>query len=645
MMIEEDDVKQNSDACEGVKRRAVSVSCATDHNYLCGTLVTLHSLCAHAVSVQSLHLHILDSGLTEADRDALRSLQTAFPEKTVTVSFHQVDLARFSSLPPWRGGYAAYARMCLHELLPDEDFTVYTDVDTLWLRDVGELWDKRDASIALHAVPDGCGMQLYSSGDERAAVFSEQGVTIRPEYYFCSGLLLMNLALMREDHFTECYFSLLKEHGGTWLSFPDQDIYNVLYPYPKTQLLDYRWGEFGVAYGLRGMQLPRVLHYAKGAPWKTETALSEATMLWWDYLKEKVGFDCLGDAAKTFERRYKALNRRFLLGRHPLGCYLTTALINPKLFKKRQALLNPATRRQALPVAGITPKCPSAADSIRVVIPVYNAARTLQETLASVQAQTFTNWECVCVDDGSTDGSAAIVREVMAQDTRFSLVEQANAGPGVARNAGMREAKATWIFFLDADDVIHPKLFETLLGLTNDGVDCVGANFTRAQTELSLDGPVYYVDNPSENYFDARTPRAECIWGRLWRRTAIGGLEFQPWKNHEDTAWNLQMQQRLRSSVFLDAPAVFYRPSEGSLSVSSNARATLPRLWRFLAQEVPASRASLTQVAASECKRAYRTQDVAFLQAVAQLKREGILDFHSLPLSKRFRLWRMGVRS
>ena len=45
MMIEEDDVKQNSDACEGVKRRAVSVSCATDHNYLCGTLVTLHSLC------------------------------------------------------------------------------------------------------------------------------------------------------------------------------------------------------------------------------------------------------------------------------------------------------------------------------------------------------------------------------------------------------------------------------------------------------------------------------------------------------------------------------------------------------------------------------------------------------------------------
>jgi lipopolysaccharide biosynthesis glycosyltransferase len=249
-----------------VKQDYVSISCATDHNYLCGTVVTLHSLCAHAVSVQSLHLHILDSGLTEADQEILRSLQTAFPEKTITISFHQVDLKRFSSLPPWRGGYAAYARMCLHELLPDEDFTVYTDVDTLWLRDVGELWEKRDASITLHAVPDGCGLRWYSSGIERAATFSKLGIHIRPEYYFCSGLLLMNLALMREDHFTERYFRLLKEHGGTWLSYPDQDIYNVLYAYPKTQLLDYRWGEFGIAYGLRGMQLPRVLHYAKGAP-------------------------------------------------------------------------------------------------------------------------------------------------------------------------------------------------------------------------------------------------------------------------------------------------------------------------------------------------------------------------------------------
>ena len=134
-------------------------------------------------------------------------------------------------------------------------------------------------------------------------------------------------------------------------------------------------------------------------------------------------------------------------------------------------------------------------------------------------------------------------------------------------------------------------------------------------------------------------------WGRLWRRTAIGGLEFQPWKNHEDIAWNLQMQQRLRSTIFLNAPAIFYCPSANSLSVSSNARKTLPKLWRFLAEHLPESKAQMTRVAFSECKRASREDDNAFLAEVAQLKREGVLDFHSLPLSKRFRLWRMGVRS
>ena len=626
-------------------KRDVSISCATDHNYFCGTLVTLHSLCAHAASVQSLRLHILDSGLTEADRATLSRLQEAFPEKTITVQFHQVDLRRFSSLPPWRGGYAAYARMCLHELLPDEDFTVYTDVDTLWLRDVGELWDKRDASVVLHAVPDGCGLRWYSSGIQRAQVFEKQGITIQPEYYFCSGLLLMNLALMRDDRFTERYFNLLKHQGGDWLTYPDQDLYNVLYPVPITQLLDFRWGEFPIAYGLRGMSLPRVFHYVKGAPWKRETPLSLVTMLWWQYLKEKVGFESLGADAKRFERRYRALDLTFGLGRHPLGRYLTPSLLNSKLFRKSQDRINPAQRDLPLPLDVITPNYQATSHTIRVIIPFYNAEKTLRETLISVQMQTFTNWECVCVNDGSTDTSAAIVREVMAQDSRFSLIEQANVGPGVARNAGMRDATTTWLFFLDADDTLHPKLFETLLGLVNDEADCIGANFTRDQDALSIEGNVEYVDKPGETYFKAKAPRTELICFRLWRRTAIGGLEFQPWKNHEDTAWNLQMQQRLRSSVFLDAPAVFYRPSEGSPSVSSNARVTLPRLWRFLAQEVPASRASLTQVAASECNRAYRTQDVAFLQAVAQLKREGVLDFHSLPLSKRFRLWRMGVRS
>ena len=79
---------------------------------------------------------------------------------------------------------------------------------------------------------------------------------------------------------------------------------------------------------------------------------------------------------------------------------------------------------------------------ISVVVPVYNAERHVGRTLDSVQAQTFGDWECVCVDDGSTDGSGAILDEYAAKDSRFRVIHQKNGGEGAARNAGMDAAEA-----------------------------------------------------------------------------------------------------------------------------------------------------------------------------------------------------------
>ena len=75
--------------------------------------------------------------------------------------------------------------------------------------------------------------------------------------------------------------------------------------------------------------------------------------------------------------------------------------------------------------------------TISVVIPVYNAERFIRFALDSVVHQTYSDWECICVNDGSTDGSAAILDEYAANDKRFRVVHQANGGEGAARNAGM----------------------------------------------------------------------------------------------------------------------------------------------------------------------------------------------------------------
>ena len=100
---------------------------------------------------------------------------------------------------------------------------------------------------------------------------------------------------------------------------------------------------------------------------------------------------------------------------------------------------------------------------ITLIIPLYNAARFIAETLQSVQAQTYTDWECLVIDDGSTDNGAEIVLRMAQTDTRIRYVYQSNAGPSAARNHGLRLAKGDYIQFLDADDWFPPQRFERML--------------------------------------------------------------------------------------------------------------------------------------------------------------------------------------
>ena len=88
-----------------------------------------------------------------------------------------------------------------------------------------------------------------------------------------------------------------------------------------------------------------------------------------------------------------------------------------------------------------------------IVIPVYNVAPYLEACLDSVRAQSLEDWECICVDDGSTDGSGAMLDEVAAKDGRFRVLHKANGGVSSARNAALGIAAGDWFLFLDADDV------------------------------------------------------------------------------------------------------------------------------------------------------------------------------------------------
>ena len=97
--------------------------------------------------------------------------------------------------------------------------------------------------------------------------------------------------------------------------------------------------------------------------------------------------------------------------------------------------------------------------AISVVLPVYNAEAYVREAVESILAQTFTDFECIIINDGSTDGSGAILRELAARDTRIVLVERPNEGLVSALNEGIKIARADLIARMDADDVAMPERF------------------------------------------------------------------------------------------------------------------------------------------------------------------------------------------
>lgn len=105
---------------------------------------------------------------------------------------------------------------------------------------------------------------------------------------------------------------------------------------------------------------------------------------------------------------------------------------------------------------------------ISIIIPAYNAERHIREALECVLQQDFADFEAIVVDDGSTDGTADIIAEFIARDSRLSYIYQANAGAGIARNTGIDLACGKYLMFLDSDDLFESNMLSTLYTLIED---------------------------------------------------------------------------------------------------------------------------------------------------------------------------------
>lgn len=179
---------------------------------------------------------------------------------------------------------------------------------------------------------------------------------------------------------------------------------------------------------------------------------------------------------------------------------------------------------------------------ISVVVPVYNTAPWLRRCLDSICGQTYRNLEILCVDDGSTDGSAEILAEYAAMDARIKVFTQPNAGLSAARNTALEHASGEWVTGVDSDDYLETGVYERAVACIAPAVDMVFFGVVEVdETGAPLPFNRYF-DLPAEDEYEMTPALAEklnvCFWSKLWRRSVLEEhrLRFPHGLVHEDEA-------------------------------------------------------------------------------------------------------------
>lgn len=215
---------------------------------------------------------------------------------------------------------------------------------------------------------------------------------------------------------------------------------------------------------------------------------------------------------------------------------------------------------------------------ISVVIPLYNKEMSIRATLESVRAQSYKDWECVVVDDGSTDKSREVAEQFKNVDLRFKILSQKNAGVSAARDAGILAAKGDYVAFLDGDDLWDKDFLKEMAQLMQDypgksiyGLGCAqivgneisaekGNSYYRGITEWNWNTMAYTGSSACVNrkdaiaigLFDTRMTHGEDVdmWWRLLLKNG-GACYTKPFAYYRQDAENRATNKSIPLEKFI----------------------------------------------------------------------------------------------
>ena len=213
---------------------------------------------------------------------------------------------------------------------------------------------------------------------------------------------------------------------------------------------------------------------------------------------------------------------------------------------------------------------------ISIIVPVYNASQYLNQCIQSVIEQTYDDWECILVDDGSTDDSGDICDLWSAKDNRIVVFHQCNRGVSVARNIGLNKCNGEYVCFIDSDDRVKPcYLKDMVAGFQDDTIDLVSTGtthvFSNGREKVYKVNEELYLKMESE-YTQSFVDIIGLFYGpysKLFRTTIIrehGILFPESYSLGEDLIFNFKYLKYVRGIYCLPISNYYYRRIEGSLS-------------------------------------------------------------------------------
>ncbi|WP_298343653.1 glycosyltransferase family A protein [uncultured Algibacter sp.] len=208
---------------------------------------------------------------------------------------------------------------------------------------------------------------------------------------------------------------------------------------------------------------------------------------------------------------------------------------------------------------------------VSIIVPCYNHAHFLDEALQSVLNQTYSNWECIVINDGSTDNTKTIAEKWVEKDKRFSYLEKSNGGLSSARNTGIKSSKGDYILPLDADDIIHESYLSTTVPelINNESlaiVSCYSKFFFKDKSniihELKPIGTTYHALLFENCLIATSLYRKQC-----WED--VGGYDETMKRGFEDWEFWLAITKQGWTFKIVEEFLFFYRKQKQSMLIDT----------------------------------------------------------------------------